>query len=110
MAEIRDSVDQLRLHDGDPVLIEELEAQHRILRALYDSARELYDAGRADSLLQADFTAAGMGSWTFENVYSFVYEQTMALDPGSGDLAALITDLDYEDLIRVAAAESRPGA
>ena len=51
-----------------------------------------------------------MGSWTFENVYSFVYEQTMALDPGSGDLAALITDLDYEDLIRVAAAESRPGA
>ena len=66
MREIRDSVLRLKAHKGDPVVIEELEAQLRILESLYNTAGQLFEAGVEDPELRTDFSATGMGAWNFE--------------------------------------------
>jgi len=103
MQEIRDQLAGLRAREGDPVIIEELEAELRILRAFYTTAQELIDAGEDDPDLRRDFLATEMGEWNFQNVYSFVYETAMRLEPGTRELSSLVPEVDYEDLIREAA-------
>jgi hypothetical protein len=103
MQEIRDQLTRLRAREGDPVIIEELEAELRILRSLYGTAVELLEAGKDDHDLRRDFLATGMGEWTLPNVYSFVYETAMRLELGTRELSSLVPEVDYEDLIRQAA-------
>jgi hypothetical protein len=103
MGEIRDTLVRLKAHDGDPVIIEELEAELRILDSLYQTAQRLFDTGVEDRDLRIDFGATGMGDWSFENVYSFVYETAMQLELGRRELSSLVPEVDYEDLIRQAA-------
>ena len=45
--------------------------------------------------LQAGFRERQLGAWTFENVYFYVYEQAVALEPDGHDLATLIWRHDY---------------
>ncbi len=39
--------------------------------------------------------AWGLGDWTFDNVYSYVYEEAVTLDPAGHDLAFQIQAQDY---------------
>jgi hypothetical protein len=103
MEEIKRALAGLKARHGDPVVIEELEAELRILQSLYITAWRLFDAGAEDSDLRIDFRATGMGEWTFDNVYSFVYEIAIKLELGSRELSSLVPEVDYEDLIRQAA-------
>ncbi len=86
---------KLKFERAAITIIEELEAQLRILKAIYDSATELFAAGEKDRRLQAGFRDRELGSWTFENVYFYVYEQAVALEPDGHDLATLIWHYDY---------------
>src|ERR1700681_657264 len=93
--DLRRRIAKLKFENASVVIIEELEAQLRILRALYDSATALFAAGVKDRRLQGAFRERQLGSWTFENVYFYVYEQAVAIEPGGHDLATLIWHHDY---------------
>ena len=93
--DLRRRIAKLKFERASVVVIEELEAQLRILRAIYDSANALFAAGQKDRRLQSSFRERQLGNWTFENVYFYVYEQAVALEPGNHDLATLIWHHDY---------------
>lgn len=92
--DLRRRIAKLKFERASLTIIEELEAQLRILRAIYDSATALFGAGE-DPRLQAGFRDRQLGNWTFENVYFYVYEQAVALEPDGHDLATLIWHYDY---------------
>jgi hypothetical protein len=100
MQEIQRTLAGLRARQGDPVIIEELEAELRILQALYATASDVFDAGLVDGGLRRAFARHGLGDWTLGNVYSFVYERAIEIEPGHRELSSLIPELDYIDLIR----------
>jgi hypothetical protein len=93
--DLRRRIGRLKFERASLTIIEELEAQLRILRAIYGSASSLYAAGEDDPRLQHRFSEQELGSWTFDNVYSYVYEQAVALEPDGQDLASLIWHHDY---------------
>src|SRR5216684_5632651 len=98
--DLRRRIAKLKFERASVVIVEELEAQLRILKALYDSATVLFSAGQKDRRLQAGFRERELGSWTFENVYFYVYEQAVALEPDGHDLASLIWHHDYVEPLR----------
>ena len=93
--DLRRRIAKLKFERASVVILEELEAQLRILKALYDSATGLFSAGEKNPGLQAAFRERQLGSWTFENVYFYVYDQAVALEPDGHDLATLIWQYDY---------------
>ncbi len=93
--DLRRRIAELKFERASAVIIEELEAQLRILKAIYDSATGLFAAGEKDRRLQASFRERHLGNWTFDNVYFYVYEQAVALEPDGHDLATLIWHHDY---------------
>jgi hypothetical protein len=93
--ELRRRLAKLKFERASITIIEELEAQLRILRAIYDSAMALFAVGETDRRLQASFRDRQLGNWTFENVYFYVYEQAVALEPDGHDLATMIWQHDY---------------
>ena len=93
--ELRRRIAKLKFERASAVIIEELEAQLRILRAIYDSAVRVHLEGETDQRLPAAFKKQDLGDWTFDNVYYFVYEQAVALEPDGHDLATLIWHQDY---------------
>jgi hypothetical protein len=93
--ELRRRLAKLKFDRASVTIIEELEAQLRILRSIYDSATAMFATGENDSRLQASFRDRQLGNWTFENVYFYVYEQAVALEPDGHDLATIIWQHDY---------------
>ncbi len=100
MQEIERNISALRARDGDLVVIDELEAELRILKSLYLTAGDVFDAGLNDSRLRRDFEQLGLGTWTFQNVYTFVYEQALEIETGRRELSSLVPEQDYPDMIR----------
>jgi hypothetical protein len=98
--DLRRRIAKLKFERASVIVIEELEAQLRILRAIYDSANGLFAAGEKDTRLQTSFRERQLGNWTFENVYFYVYEQAVALEPDGHDLATLIWHNDYAGPLR----------
>src|SRR5260370_40615359 len=93
--DLRRRIAKLKFERASVIVIEELEAQLRILRAIYDSANGLFAAGQKDRRLQASFRERQLGNWTFENVYFYVYEQAGALEPRGHGPATLILHHAY---------------
>ncbi len=93
--QLRRRIAKLKFDRASAVIINELEAQLRILKAIYDSAVSLHAAGEDDPRLQASFSQQDLGDWTLANVYFFVYEQAVALEPDGHDLATVIWHHDY---------------
>src|SRR5260370_40993471 len=98
--DLRRRIAKLKFERASVIVIEELEAQLRILRAIYDSANGLFAAGQKDKRLQTSFRERELGDWTFENVYFYVYEQPVALEPSGHDVATLIWHHDYAGPLR----------
>jgi len=48
------------------------------------------------------FRQRDLGDWTFDNVYFYVYEEAVALEPNGHDLATLIWHQDYAAPLRFA--------
>src|SRR6059058_4073540 len=93
--DLRRRIARLKFERASVVIIEELEAQLRILKAIYESASGVFAAGEKDRRLQAGFRERQLGSWTFDNVYFYVYEQAVVLEPDGHDLATSIWHHDY---------------
>ncbi|HVH64535.1 MAG TPA: hypothetical protein VM674_00750 [Candidatus Acidoferrum sp.] len=95
MNDLRRRIGRLKFERASLTIIEELEAQLRILRAIYDAATGLHAAGENDPRLRAGLVEQDLGSWTFDNVYAFVYEQAVELEAEGQDLATVIWHHDY---------------
>jgi signal transduction histidine kinase len=99
---IRTTLTRLRTDEADPELIEEYEAELRILVALYTAAIEVLEAGVRDARLRTVLAELDFGEWTMENVYSFVYEAALDMDEAGHDLAARVGQTDFADALLAA--------
>jgi hypothetical protein len=93
--ELRRRIAKLKFDRAPLDVIEELEAQLRILKAIYDSTWALYQEGERDARLPARFRELELGAWTFDNVYFYVYEEAVKLEPAGHDLASRIGEHDF---------------
>jgi hypothetical protein len=92
---IRTTLTRLRADEADPELIEEYEAELRILTALYVASTEMLAAGETTPRLQLILEELGFGEWNMENVYSFVYEAALDMNESGHDLAARVGQTDF---------------
>ena len=91
----RRTLARLRSDEADPELIEEYEAELRILMALYEAATVTFAAGEELPPLRTVLDELGFGSWTLQNVYSFIYEAAMDMPESGHDLAAHVSQTDF---------------
>jgi hypothetical protein len=81
IADLETQVDQLVEAEGDAKTIAELSMQLEILRAIYARAVAVFGRGKADEGLRYGLRIQGYGDWTLDNVYAFVYERSVELEP-----------------------------
>ena len=81
IADLEAQVEQLVEGDGDARTIAELSMQLEILKAIYTRANDLYQRGHKDEGLRYGLRIQGYGDWTIDNVYAFVYERSVELEP-----------------------------
>ena len=81
IADLEAQVEQLVEMEGDAKTIAELSMQLEILKAIYARAADLFQRGRQDEGLRYGLRIQGYGDWTIDNVYAFVYERSVELEP-----------------------------
>ena len=81
IADLETQVEQLVEEEGDARTIAELSMQLEILKALYARATDLFQRGTQDEGLRYGLRIQGYGEWNIDNVYAFVYERSVELDP-----------------------------
>ena len=81
IADLETQVEQLVEEEGDAKTIAELSMQLDILKAIYTRATDLYQRGNQDEGLRYGLRIQGYGDWTLDNVYAFVYERSVELEP-----------------------------
>ncbi|HKW58471.1 MAG TPA: hypothetical protein VJR46_01765 [Candidatus Dormibacteraeota bacterium] len=81
IADLETQVERLVEEEGDAKTIAELSMQLEILKALYARATDLHMRGLNDEGLRYGLRIQGYGDWTLDNVYAFVYERSVELEP-----------------------------
>ena len=81
IADLETQVEQLIAAEGDAKTIAELSMQLEVLKALYARATDLFHRGLKDEGLRYGLRIQGYGDWTIDNVYAFVYERSVELEP-----------------------------
>ncbi len=81
IADLEAQVEQLVEAQGDATTIAELSMQLEILKAIYSRATDLFERGARDEGLRYGLRIQGYGDWTLDNVYAFVYERSVELEP-----------------------------
>jgi hypothetical protein len=81
IADLEAQVEQLVEAEGDAKTIAELTMQLEILKAIYARAIDLLGRGRVDEALRYGLRIQGYGDWNLNNVYAFVYERAVELEP-----------------------------
>jgi len=81
IADLETQVEQLVEAEGDARTIAELSMQLDILKAIYARATDLLGRGKKDEGLRYGLRIQGYGDWTLDNVYAFVYERSVELEP-----------------------------
>jgi hypothetical protein len=81
IADLETQVERLVEEEGDARTIAELTMQLEILKAIYARATDLYTRGLKDEGLRYGLRIQGYGDWTIDNVYAFVYERSVELEP-----------------------------
>jgi hypothetical protein len=81
IADLETQVEQLVQEEGDTKTIAELSMQLEILKAIYARATDLLQRGQRDEGLRYGLRIQGYGDWTIDNVYAFVYERSVELEP-----------------------------
>ncbi len=81
IADLERQVEQLVEAEGDAKTIAELSMQLEILKAIYTRATDLFQRGLKDDGLRYGLRIQGYGDWNLDNVYAFVYERSVELEP-----------------------------
>jgi hypothetical protein len=83
IADLETQVEQLVEEEGDARTIAELSMQLEILKAIYTRVTDLFTRGLNDEGLRYGLRIQGYGGWTIDNVYAFVYERSVELEPNA---------------------------
>ena len=83
IADLETQVEQLVEAEGDARTIAELSMQLDVLKAIYARTLDLYQRGQKDDGLRYGLRIQGYGDWTIDNVYAFVYERSVELEPNA---------------------------
>jgi hypothetical protein len=83
IADLEAQVERLVEGEGDARTIAELTMQLEILKAIYARASDLYARGLKDEGLRYGLRIQGYGAWTIDQVYAFVYERSVELEPAA---------------------------
>ena len=81
IADLESQVEQMVQQEGDARTIAELSMQLEILKAIYARTLDVHARGREDEGLRYGLRIQGYGEWTLDNVYAFVYERSVELEP-----------------------------
>ncbi len=81
IADLEAQVERLVEAEGDAKTIAELTMQLEILKAIYSRVIDLLALGRTDDALRYGLRIQGYGDWNLDNVYAFVYERSVELEP-----------------------------
>jgi hypothetical protein len=81
IVDLETQVDRLVEEEGDARTIAELSMQLEILKAIYARAIDLHLRGIKDEGLRYGLRIQGYGDWNMDNVYAFVYERSVELEP-----------------------------
>jgi hypothetical protein len=81
IGDLEAQIDQLVEAESDSKTIAELSMQLEILKAIYSRATDLLERGKKDQGLRYGLRIQGYGDWTLDNVYAFVYERAVELEP-----------------------------
>ena len=81
IADLEAQVEQLVEQESDARTIAELSMQLDILKAIYTRATDLFQRGQRDEGLRYGLRIQGYGDWNIDNVYAFVYERSVKLEP-----------------------------
>jgi len=81
IADLETQVEQLVEEDSDAKTIAELSMQLEILKTIYARATDLFQRGQKDEGLRYGLRIQGYGDWSIDNVYAFVYERSVELEP-----------------------------
>jgi hypothetical protein len=81
IVDLETQVDRLVEEEGDARTIAELSMQLEILKAIYVRAVDLHQRGLKDEGLRYGLRIQGYGDWNIDNVYAFVYERSVELEP-----------------------------
>ena len=95
IADLETQVEQLVEAEGDAKTIAELSMQLDILKAIYARATDLFQRGRQDEGLRYGLRIQGYGDWSLDNVYAFVYERSVELEPKAH--SAFVVDIKSAD-------------
>ena len=83
IADLEAQVEQLVEAEGDAKTIAERSMELEILKAIYARATDLLKRGIDDEGLRYGLKIQGYGDWTLDNVYAFVYERSVELEPSA---------------------------
>ncbi len=81
ISDLETQVEQLIEQESDAKTIAELSMQLEILKAIYVRAADLYQRGKKDEGLRYGLRIQGYGDWNVDNVYAFVFERSVELEP-----------------------------
>ena len=81
ISDLETQVELLVEQEGDAKTIAELSMQLEILKAIYARAIDLFQRGQKDEGLRYGLRFQGYGDWNMDNVYAFVYERSVELEP-----------------------------
>ena len=83
IADLEVQIEQLVEAEADAKTIAELSMQLEILKAIYARALDLLERGKKDQALRYGLRIQGYGDWNLDNVYAFVYERSVELEPNA---------------------------
>jgi hypothetical protein len=83
IADLETQLEQLVQEEGNTRTIAELSMQLEILKAIYARAIDLLQRGLKDDGLRYGLRIQGYGDWNIDNVYAFVYERSVELEPNA---------------------------
>ncbi len=95
IADLRRKISRLKTEHGELQLIEEFEAELRILEALFQAAATTLTAVEAEPALAHQLRVQGFGGADFREVYAFVYDAALELELDDRPLAAVIRATDF---------------
>jgi hypothetical protein len=81
IADLETQVEHLVEEEGDAKTIAELSMQLEVLKTIYARATDLFQRGQKDEGLRYGLGIQGYGDWNIDNVYAFVYERSVELEP-----------------------------
>jgi hypothetical protein len=81
IADLEAQTEHLVETEGDAKTLAELTMQLEILKAIYARAIDLLARGGTDEALRYGLRIQGYGDWNLDNVYAFVYERSVELEP-----------------------------